>query len=555
VNPGGVFWSDNGGTNWSVWSTGLVSVVVEDLVADPANPASLFAGTGRGIAQSLDGGARWYSPFPLEPNESGLAPAGVVDQVLAVAVAPGTPPTIYAGIPSEGIAKSSDGGTNWLAPFGLEGQLVGALVVDPLVPATVYAGTEAGIFKTTDGGTNWTAISSGLGSASVRALALNPATPATLYAATAGGVYRSLNGGTNWAAFNNGLASLSAQAIAIHPTTPATLYVGTAGGVFKSANSGTNWARLNTGLVEVSNITALAIDPAMPETVYAGTTNGLFKSLDAGTNWVAHNEGLFARHILTLAINPASPATLYAGTKGNIVFGGRDAFVTRAGDDGYFAILGGDGDDEGRDVAVTAEGRAHLAGTTASKNFPTRDVVGILRSTNSGGTDAFVAQLSGDGGMLEHAAYLGGSGADAGYGIALDAEGNQFVVGATASANFPTFDAFQSAAAGNNDAFLVKIIGESRPSLTISSSTNAGEIAKFSWPAYWTGLTLQSIDNFDTTNLVTTNLVGTNLVVTTNLVLVNQWSDVNVSLPIINGRFEGRFGSTENNSLFIRLRR
>jgi hypothetical protein len=145
---------------------------------------------------------------------------------------------------------------------------------------------------------------------------------------------------------------------------------------------------------------------------------------------------------------------------------------------------------------VNAGGRAHLTGITASKNFPTRDVVGILRSANSGGTDAFVAQLNGDGSMLEHAAYLGGSGADAGYGIALDAQGNQFVVGATDSANFPTYDAFQSAAAGSNDAFLVKIIGESRPRLAIASTTNAHEVV-LTWPAYWTGFTVEGARTVD----------------------------------------------------------
>lgn len=516
VNPGGVFRSDNGATNWNLWSTGLVSVVVEDLAVDPANPANLYAGTGRGIGQSFDGGARWFSPFPFAPNAAGLAPAGVVDKVLSVAVAPGSPPTIYAGVPTEGIAKSPDGGTNWYAPIGLVDEIVGALAVDPLVPTTVYAGTDAGVFKSTDGGTNWTAINSGLGNPFVRALALNPVTPSTLYAATAGGVYRSINGGTNWAAFNNGLASLLAQALAIHPTTPATLYVGSVGGVFKSANGGTNWIRLNTGLVGVSNITALAIDPVTPATVYAGTTNGLFKSVNGGTNWVANNDGLLARHILTLAINPASPATLYAGTKGNILFGGRDAFVTKGGTNGYFAILGGAADDEGRDVAVDADGRAHLTGTTASKNFPTQDVVGILRSTNSGGSDAFVTQLSGDGGTLEHSAYLGGSGADAGYGIAVDAQGNKFVVGATASANFPTYEAFQAAAAGSNDAFLVKIIGESRPTLMIASTTNLNQF-QFTWPAYWRGFTLLGTREVDGSGIWFTFPGGT--VVTNGLFL------------------------------------
>jgi hypothetical protein len=295
---------------------------------------------------------------------------------------------------------------------------------------------------------------------------------------------------------NAGLTSLNAQALAIHPATPVTLYAGTEGGVFKSADGGTNWIRMNTGLVGVSNITALAIDPVTPTTVYAGTTNGLFKSMDGGTNWFANNDGLLARHILSLAINPAAPATLYAGTKGNILFGGRDAFVAKAGTNGYFAILGGAGDDEARAVAVDSEGRAHVTGSTASTDFPTQDVVGILRSFNSGESDAFVAQLSGDGGTLEHAAYLGGSGADTGYGVALDAQGNKFVVGATASANFPTYEAYQPAAAGSNDAFLVKIIGESRPTLSITSTTNLHEVV-LTWPAYWTGFAVEGTRTVD----------------------------------------------------------
>lgn len=557
LNPGGVFRSDNGATNWNLWSTGLVSVVVEGLALDPSNPANLFAGTGHGIGQSLDGGSSWFSPVPLSTNAAGLAPAGVVDRVRTVAVAPGTPPAIYAGVPTEGVAKSPDGGTNWFASVGLVNRIVEALAVDPQVPTTVYAGTDAGVFKTSDAGTNWNGINGGLGNTFVRALALNPALPSTLYAGTAGGVYRSSDGGTNWAAFNTGLTELQVLALAIHPTTPTTLFAGTEGGLFKSINSGTNWSRLITDLVGVLNFTALAIDPITPATVYAGTTNGLFKSIDGGDNWLANNHGLLARHILTLAINPAAPATLYAGTKGDSVFGGKDAFVSRAGTNGYFAILGGAGEDEGRDVAVDGEGRVHLTGTTVSKDFPTQDVLGILRSTNSGGSDGFVAQLSGDGGTLEHSAYLGGSGADAGYGIALDAQGNSFVVGATASVNFPTYDAYQTNAAGDNDAFLVKIIGENRPMLTISASTNAVDLAIVRWPAYWTGFTLQTIADFSTTNLVSTNLAGTNVIVSTNLVFVNQWEDITNFVPaVVDGAFEiGVRRRADFNSLFIRLRR
>lgn len=497
LNPGGVFRSDNGATNWNLWSTGLLSVVVEGLAVDSANPTNLFAGTGHGIGQSFNGGARWFPPFSLKTNAAGLAPAGVVDRVRVVAVAPGTPSAIYAGVPTEGVAKSPDGGTNWFASIGLVNRIVEALAVDPQFSSTVYAGTEAGVFKTTDAGTNWIAINSGLGNLFVRALALSPASPSTIYAATAGGVYRSIDGGTNWVAFNTGLTDMLVLALAIDPTTPTTLFAGTEGGLFKSSNGGTNWSRLISGLVGVSSFTALAIDPVTPAIVYAGTTDGLFKSNDGGTNWVAHNDGLLARHILTLVINPASPATLYAGTKGDIHFGGSDVFVSKSGTNGYFAILGGAGDDEGRDLAVDAEGRTHLTGTTTSTDFPTEDVVGILRSTHSGRADAFVAQLSGDGGTLEHAAYLGGSGVDAGYGIALDSQGNRFVVGATASGNFPTYDPFQTAAAGGDDAFLVKIIGESRPTLNV---TGALDYVTLTWPAYWPDFILEGKPGIESTN-------------------------------------------------------
>ena len=119
-----------------------------------------------------------------------------------------------------------------------------ALAIDPSTPSTLYAGTNAGgVFKSINGASTWTAVNSGLTSTTVNALAIDPSTPATLYAGTfGGGVFKSTNGGTSWTAANSGLTDTRVLALAIDPSTPATLYAGTFGaGVFKSINGGTTW--------------------------------------------------------------------------------------------------------------------------------------------------------------------------------------------------------------------------------------------------------------------------------------------------------------------------
>lgn len=55
---------------------------------------------------------------------------------------------------------------------------------------------------------------------------------------------------------------------------------------------------------------------------------------------------------------------------------------------------------------------------------------------------------------LGYSTYLGGSGYDAGYGVAVDRAGNTYVTGATTSANFPTAGTpGQDAYSGGDDAF------------------------------------------------------------------------------------------------------
>jgi hypothetical protein len=140
--------------------------------------------------------------------------------------------------------------------------------------------------------------------------------------------------------------------------------------------------------------------------------------------------------------------------------GGADAFVAKLNAAGsalvYSTYLGGSGTDSPEGIAVDAAGNAYVTGITRSTNFPT--TLGAFQTAFGGGDDAFVAKLNAAGSALVYSTYLGGSGNDAGSGIAVDAGGNAYVTGDTSSTNFPTTpSAFQTTNSGGQDAFVAKL--------------------------------------------------------------------------------------------------
>ena len=122
----------------------------------------------------------------------------------------------------------------------------------------------------------------------------------------------------------------------------------------------------------------------------------------------------------------------------------------------YSTYLGGSGNDEGRGLAVDAGGNAYVTGRTSSTDFPT--TTGAFQTTAGGLGDAFVTKLDPTGSALLYSTYLGGSGADESFAIAVDPGGNAYVTGFASSTNFPTTTgAFQSALGGFADAFVTKL--------------------------------------------------------------------------------------------------
>jgi len=133
-----------------------------------------------------------------------------------------------------------------------------------------------------------------------------------------------------------------------------------------------------------------------------------------------------------------------------------NAFVTKLSPAGsaliYSTYLGGSTDDGASGIAVDAAGSAYVTGSTLSSDFPTQSA--FQPALNGLGT-AFVTKFTPAGNALVFSTFLGG-GNDTGSGIAVDASGSAYVVGTTGSANFPLKSPFQSVLTGQSAAFVTK---------------------------------------------------------------------------------------------------
>ena len=144
--------------------------------------------------------------------------------------------------------------------------------------------------------------------------------------------------------------------------------------------------------------------------------------------------------------------------------GPTDTFVFKLSSDGnsleYSTFIGGSDRGQGNGIKVDASGNAYITGWTNSEDFPT---VNAYNSTYNSDGSVFVCKLSPYGDELLYSTYIGGSNAESPSDLAIDIEGNAYVVGWTYSVDFPMVNPFDDTHHGGtngDDVFVFKLGSE-----------------------------------------------------------------------------------------------
>jgi len=184
-----------------------------------------------------------------------------------------------------------------------------------------------------------------------------------------------------------------------------------------------------------------------------------------------------------------------------------DAFVVKVSPDGaaliYSTYLGGNSNDSASDIALDGQGNVYLTGSTTG-SFPT---LNPYQSNLAGGfvgdfclswpcPDIFITKLNPQGSALLYSTYLGGSGVESAGAIAIDPNGNAYVVGATYSPDFPvSTGAYQSTLNSHSNAFVAKL--NSAGNVLINSTFLGGGFGE-NWGS---GIALDNLGNIYVTGI------------------------------------------------------
>lgn len=341
----GVLRSSNSGQSWSA---SLDIGMATNLVMDPLNPDTLYAGIlGQGVYKTVDGGVQLNTSWQLQSQSPLPSSVAAVRGPLLGISHPATEPNeaVYALYPrntATGTAwdlfRTTDG-SSWAGPLyscapPSEGCVFFVLGVDPRDRDRVFLGGPL-LFISEIGVTPFTRVPDvendrvpASGHGDYWELAFDPIDPLVVYAGSDGGVFRSSNHGVtgSWSFIGDGITNAEMYGLAQAATQPGLLLAGTQDNGNILYTGSPVWDHIPHTQVQGGDGAAVAIDPAAAGTFYAmgQFQDSLTQSTDGGNNFVPFNNGLPAsppsgttrcagfNSTFHLQVHPSAPSTLLA---------------------------------------------------------------------------------------------------------------------------------------------------------------------------------------------------------------------------------------------------
>ncbi|MBS0149994.1 MAG: hypothetical protein JSR31_03575 [Nitrospira sp.] len=298
----------------------------------PKNPDIIYIATNDYIYKTRDGGQVWAN----------LSHGMSHSRVIAMAVDPSYPATVYAGTKGDAVYKSHDGGQRWVSMrLGLDDATISSVVnqflFDPANAQHIFIATTMGVFETKNGGEQWVKRMEGMKEVlMVVTLGMDPTRSSILYAGTSGGVYKSIDQAGHWEKVNDGLVppsmvktsrALNVTAILVDPHEPETVYAATLAGMYKTIDGAKSWKRIGESLAD-QMIVGMLLDRTRRGVLYVTGRDGVHRSDDGGATWTVNNRGLSTTNIRSIAQSDVDPRVFYAGTNGSGLYRSQDAGET-----------------------------------------------------------------------------------------------------------------------------------------------------------------------------------------------------------------------------------
>jgi photosystem II stability/assembly factor-like uncharacterized protein len=287
------------------------------------------------------------------------------------------PDTIYLGVGSGGVFRTTDAGEHWQPIFDEQSTTaIGSIAVAPSAPNIVWVGTGEthpsgtsfpgmGIFKSEDAGATWRNM--GLhDSHHISAIVVHPNQPEIVYASSMGhhrssneerGIFKTTDGGKTWSRVFHISDSIATVDLVMDPYDADSLYTttwdrrGAGSGIYRSEDAGANWERLTEGLPAGADTGRVAIDlsRSQEDLVYALVVNRklssgrrpggaeVYRSTDAGATFErTHAEPLdtwVGWDFCDIRIDPREPQYIYVGGMRLMISNNGGASFAHAGEE------------------------------------------------------------------------------------------------------------------------------------------------------------------------------------------------------------------------------